>query len=76
MLIVTGPERKGLLFTLALLADLYVANIEADKHAILLVLCRLVVVVAQGPIQPQGKPVPLPAAENRACVKIQTRQEG
>ena len=35
-----------------------------------------IVVVAQGPIQPQGKPVPLPAAEDGACVIFQTHNTG
>lgn len=60
-------ERKRLLLTVALLTDLYVANIGADQHTVLLVLRSLVMVIAQGPIQPQGKPVPLPATEDRAC---------
>lgn len=67
--IVTVPEGKGLL-TVALLADLYAADIELDEHTILLVLCSLITVVAQGPIQPQGKPVSLPAAEDGACAKV------
>lgn len=62
----TMPEVKGLLTT-ALLANLYVADVELDEHAILLILCSLIMVVAQGPIQPQGEPVPLPAAEDGAC---------
>lgn len=66
---VTVPEGKGLL-TLALLANLYVSDVELDEHTVLLVLRSLVSVVAQGPIQPQGKPVPLPAAENGACAIV------
>lgn len=75
LLIVRVPERKGLL-TMALLADLYVANIGADKHTVLLILYSLIMVVAQGPIQPQSKPVPFPAAKDRACEIFQTRQAG
>lgn len=67
-------ERKRL--TVALLADLYVADVEMDEHAVLLILGSLIVVVAQGPIQPQGKPVPLPAAEDGACVIFQTHNTG
>lgn len=73
--IVTVPGRKGLL-TVALLANLYVADIEADKHTVLLILRGLVLVVAQGPIQPQSEPVPFPAAKDRACAIFQTRQAG
>lgn len=73
---VTVPERKELLLTMALLADLYVSDIEVDEHAVLLILRSLVLVVAQGPIQPQGEPVSLPAAEDGACVTFQTRQAG
>lgn len=61
---------------MTLLADLYVADVEMDEHAILLILGSLIVVVAQGPIQPQGKPVPLPAAEDGACVIFQTHNTG
>lgn len=68
--------RKEGLLTLALLADLYVANIGADKHTVLLVLRILIMVVAQGPIQPQSEPVPFPAAKDRACEIFQTRQAG
>lgn len=67
-------ERKRL--TVALLADLYVADVEMDEHAVLLILGSLIVVVAQGPIQPQGKPVPLPAAEDGACAIFQTHNTG
>ena len=67
-------ERKRL--TVALLADLYVADVEMDEHAVLLILGSLIVIVAQGPIQPQGKPVPLPAAEDGACVIFQTHNTG
>lgn len=67
-------ERKRL--TMALLADLYVTDVEMDEHAVLLILGSLIVVVAQGPIQPQGKPVPLPAAEDGACAIFQTHNTG
>lgn len=67
-------ERKRL--TVALLADLYVADVEMDEHAVLLILGSLIMVVAQGPIQPQGKPVPLPAAEDGACAIFQTHNTG
>lgn len=62
--------------TVALLADLYVTDVEMDEHAVLLILGSLIVVVAQGPIQPQGKPVPLPAAEDGACAIFQTHNTG
>lgn len=68
---VTVPQRKRLLLTMALLADLYVTDIEVDEHTVLLVLSCLIVVVSQGPVQPQGKPVPLPAAEDGACTIFQ-----
>lgn len=61
---------------MALLADLYVSDVEVDEHAVLLVLGCLIVVVAQGPIQPQGEPIPFPAAEDGACVIFQTHQAG
>lgn len=61
---------------MALLADLYVTDVEMDEHAVLLILGSLIVVVAQGPIQPQGKPVPLPAAEDGACAIFQTHNTG
>lgn len=67
--LVTVPEGKGLL-TMALLADLYVADIELDEHTVLLILRSLVMVVAQSPIQPQGKPVSFPAAEDGACAVV------
>lgn len=66
---VTVPEGKGLL-TMALLANLYIADVELDEHTVLLILRSLVAVVAQGPIQPQGEPVPLPAAEDGACAMV------
>lgn len=61
---------------MALLADLYVTDVEMDEHAVLLILGSLIVVVAQGPIQPQGKPVPLPAAEDGTCAIFQTHNTG
>lgn len=64
---------EGLL-TVALLADLYIANIEADKHTVLLVLRGLVMVVAQGSVHPQGEPVSFPATKERACEIFQTQQ--
>lgn len=67
---------EGLLLTVALLANLYVTDIEVDEHAVLFVLGRLIVVVAQGPIQPQGKPVAFPTAQDGACVTFQTSQAG
>lgn len=63
-----------LLLTLTLLADLYVSDIEVDNYTVLLVLCCLIVVVTQRAIQPQSKPIPLPAAEDGACMIFRTHQ--
>lgn len=63
-----------LLLTLTLLADLYVSDIEVDNYTVLLVLCRLIVVVTQRAVQPQSKPIPLPAAEDGACMIFRTHQ--
>lgn len=71
-----SAREKGALLTVALLAYLYVSDVEADEHAVLLILCSLILVVAQGSIQPQGKPIPLPAAEDGACAIFQTHQAG
>lgn len=66
--------KEVLLLTLTLLADLYVPDIEMDKHTVLLVLCRLIMVVAKRAVQPQSEPVPLPAAEDGACTISPTHQ--
>lgn len=63
-----------LLLTVTLLADLYISDIEVDKHAVLLVLGRLIMVVTQRAVQPQSKPIPLPAAEDGACTIFRTHQ--